>query len=305
MNMEYGDFLALTLGTVSFGVTVLCLMYIKYKLKVSTHIKKVLFAKGISTLGTLIIQHIGYYGYASNTLQPQVYCTLLIMTVPARCAMNIFFGMVLAIIRFYMADRTGRNLLVDHSKIETYFNVSILVYFIFWALMYFCEAFLGLHYSIFVANCAASKNNPIIQIVFLLSMMVSILTMLYNDVKLVLFVRNQNRTQPIRMQAWTAQQDVPPVNRPNLNDQLKDTVPIISSTCLSCFMFFFLLGSVIIKRILNYPGIELIVVLFGGIISILHLPVVLAFTVKSQDKKKTRTAMPPSGLQYHDPVDNP
>jgi hypothetical protein len=87
-------------------------------------------------------------------------------------------------------------------------------------------------------------------------------------------------------------------------DYLKDTVPVISSTL--SFSSFLLFGLV---QILNHQITDQVstrIEIVAGFVSLrlaFHLPMVLGFTMKSQDKKKNNKRpkpCPPRGLQYHE-----
>ena len=290
---------AFFLSASALTLTLICIFYIKCKLKVTDHVKRVLLFQGVSIVCTLLLQSAGYILSSIGIASKNVSCALLISSAPIRFSLNLFFSMVLSIIRFYMADRTGRNRLVDHLKIKRYSFASAIMYWLIWIIILACGAIYGIHFSPVGANCAGVNYNQMLRVIYKSNTIICSIVSILFDVKLVMFVRDQNKTHPIRMEAWTAQEV--PSRQSNLDDTLKDTVPVIS-TIISCSL---LLGNFFLLALHTfYPLFDSIVIFIGNVATVAHLPLVLTFTVNSQDKKKAPRALPPTGLQYHDPIDN-
>ena len=74
----------------------------------------------------------------------------------------------------------------------------------------------------------------------------------------------------------------------------------VTSTIISCSL---LIINLALLALLVYPGLHLVLAIAANAIGMLHLPLVLGFTVKSKNKKKASRVIPPAGLQYHDPID--
>jgi short subunit fatty acids transporter len=88
-----------------------------------------------------------------------------------------------------------------------------------------------------------------------------------------------------------------------IEDELKDTVPVISTIFSSLTLIVTVVCLVLVAVLSVDIHKTKWMTLFGSSRLSFHLPLVLTFTVKSQDKKlKSRktTCQPPKGLQYHE-----
>ena len=202
-NFESG--LVLFLLFSGLAMTIACIFHIQFRLKVTFHVKRVLLFQGISIVSTLLLQSAGYIIEIIGTTNRNVSCALQISSAPARFAMNIFFTMALAIIRFYMADRTGRNRQVNHAKIKEYSFASAIVNWLIWIVVFACGPILGIHLVPIAAECAGSDGYSLTSIFSVLNIICLAISIIY-DLKLVKFVRQQNQIQPVRMEAWTVQE---------------------------------------------------------------------------------------------------
>jgi hypothetical protein len=90
-----------------------------------------------------------------------------------------------------------------------------------------------------------------------------------------------------------------------MQDELKDTVPVIATIFSSLAM----IGALVIMFSLFFYASFMYsqwIMMFGAVRLAFHLPLVLIFTVKSQDKKKSKSVKrtcPPKGLQYYEQSD--
>jgi hypothetical protein len=88
-----------------------------------------------------------------------------------------------------------------------------------------------------------------------------------------------------------------------VEDELRDTVPVIASF-FSMFGLVFSMSVIVLIEVIvvNFDVSKWIMIIGAARLSF-HLPLVLIFTIKSQDKKSKSAAkrtFPPKGLQYHE-----
>ena len=111
---------------------------------------------------------------------------------------------------------------------------------------------------------------------------------------MLVFVKNRNKTQPLELIPWKSTK--------NLNQENEDfQVPLKATTITVVFLLLFLVSFVVIflSDELWYSLTTMVIV-----IGILPLPLLLIFTVKQKDPKKSKSVQPPKILQFHENLSN-
>ena len=112
---------------------------------------------------------------------------------------------------------------------------------------------------------------------------------------MLVFVKNRNKTEPLELVPWKSTN--------NLNQENEDfQVPLKATTITVVFLLLFLVSFVVIflSDKLWYSLTTMVTV-----IGIFPLPLLLIFTVKQKDPKKSKSVQPPKILQFHENLSNP
>jgi hypothetical protein len=126
--------------------SICCFIYIAKYLKITTHIKKILLIESIYSFFMELFHIIGLYKIMFGGGQTMTWttCSMFVDSLPLTFCMSCSFSTMISIIRFYMANRTGNNELVDHVKIETRSNLAFFAIFF----VTFCLIYLNVEYQI-------------------------------------------------------------------------------------------------------------------------------------------------------------
>ena len=111
---------------------------------------------------------------------------------------------------------------------------------------------------------------------------------------MLVFVKNRNKTESLELVPWKSTN--------NLNQENEDfQVPLKATTITVVFLLLFLVSFVVIflSDKLWYSLTTMVTV-----IGIFPLPLLLIFTVKQKDPKKSKSVQPPKILQFHENLSN-
>ena len=113
--------------------------------------------------------------------------------------------------------------------------------------------------------------------------------------KMLVFVKNRNKTEPMELVPWKSTN--------NSNQENEDfQVPLKATTITVVFLLlFFVFFIVIFISDELWHSLTTMVTVIG----ILPLPLLLIFTVKQKDPKKSKSVQPPKILQFHESLSNP
>ena len=170
------------------------------------------------------------------------------------------------------------------------------------SIMYAMSLSLGQHINHLSYACSGSQNvnyyctHFITQGFFLTFLLGSV----GFDVMLAKFINDYNRNAPLQMLPWSTSQHQPPP-RKTLNEEMSDSVPLTSSVISTLLALMVVIGVPIFSMTQSVSATTTQIV--AGVmylILIIHQPLKLIFTVKSQKKNKVRP-VPPKSLQYHGP----
>ena len=111
---------------------------------------------------------------------------------------------------------------------------------------------------------------------------------------MLVFVKNRNKTQPLELIPWKSTN--------NLNQENEDfQVPLKATTITVVFLLLFCVFFIVIFISDElWHSLTTMVILIG----ILPLPLLLIFTVKQKDPKKSKSVQPPKILQFHENLSN-
>ena len=193
------------LGVFGYMFTILSLIYIHFNLELLNCFKTLLVTQTVLTLCMVSVQSVGFLIAVVDKSQTVIICTFWISPVGARFAANAFFNMMYSIGRLHVAELVARNQTVNQTKVKNLGLLSSTFYFAFWACVFVCGAIGNMHFSPYVADCAGTSYSMVFGIVILLSTVTTIWVSILCDINLVLLVRHQNNTRPLRMEAWSAQ----------------------------------------------------------------------------------------------------
>ena len=102
--------------------------------------------------------------------------------------------MLLGCIRFYMADRTGRNKRIQHDKLKCLTWLAIVLHCLYVSGMLLSGLVAEIHVSPLANICSHQSEDLTIPGIINSSIIVmSSMTSIYYDVKLVKFVRHHNQ----------------------------------------------------------------------------------------------------------------
>ena len=125
--------------------------------------------------------------------------------------------------------------------------------------------------------------------------LMSIALTLVCDIKMLVFVKNRNKTEPLELVPWKSTN--------NSNQENEDfQVPLKATTLTVVFLILFCVFFIVI--FINdelWLSLTTMVIVIG----ILPLPLLLIFTVKQKDTTKSKCVQPPKTLQFHENMSNP
>ena len=285
---------ALTASLAGGIVNLVCMLYVRYFLKVSKHVKKILFAMGLHNLLAFASLTIAQIWSLVDPEVSRAKCLLqtlpLILGYPA----TYIFTAVIAVVRYYMASRTGDNRFVSLGFIvsfEEFFIVFVLTFdFLYVLLSYGTDALTD---SLSTQNCLGNPLEPSLSgSLSLILAFLAIVTSLGLDLAMLAFVRSRARVAPLRLVVWTTESSAPSSSQ----DDLKDTIPVNSSilSTISLVVLASVNGSMVKVLPRSYETMA------SALVLLTHLPLILILTVKSQEKKAGTRPNPPTGLQYYD-----
>ena len=286
---------------IPLGITanVMCLAYIIWRLKLNSTIKKILLANALSSLICLVSMAIGYVYVIILEIHTAVTCSLLFMNVTIAVIGSMVCTATLSWVRYKMASKASGGEIFDNPKLQTKLNCLFIGLFLCQCGIFWLSAFeeVGLAPACFLCYGGYPSKAGWTTIALL-----NFLTMitLYYDFELALFIRSQSRVQPIQMAVWSV---VPLRTSNSPQDVMSDSVPIKSTILTSVMMIFnFLITCTVIfidpKD--EHGMLQFWICVVSGWIGI-HMFLILAFTVKSQEKNTLPPPpVPPQALQYYD-----
>ena len=112
---------------------------------------------------------------------------------------------------------------------------------------------------------------------------------------MLIFVKNRNKTEPLELVPWKSTN--------NSNQEKEDfQVPLKATTITVVFLLLFCVFFIVITiSDALWHSLTTMVTVIG----ILPLPLLLTFTVKQKDRKKSKSVQPPKILQFHEKLSNP
>ena len=287
--------------------SIVSLLYIFKKMQVSDNVKRILIAEAIIMLISSIAASIGLALLLFHE-QNEVSCALVLDIIGLEFLIRHLLMTILAILRYYMAERTGNNKIIDDEKIKRYSYLAIFIICIGYCIQMLFSCIYGMHGTTTTGDCSASQNVSTLWVLMLTTVFCSsIFVCFYHDLKLLNFVNEYNAKNPPGMAIWSTKtnniQNQLISRKKTLEKQLENNVPIISSW-LTIIMFLFILLISSIGLLFNAEDdfkFEYNINASLGIMGSLHLPFVLGFTVKSKHRKKKHCAVNlPTGLQFYE-----
>ena len=276
-------------------INMICLVYTRFYLRVSTHIKKILFAMVLHNILAFTSMTLAQVWALVDPKVDRFKCLLQTLPLNLGYPATYIFTAVIAVVRYYMAARTANNRFVNLGFIVSFEEFFILFVFTF----DFLQVFLSfgtnvLGDSLNTQSCLG--DNPLRPSLSGSSgeilAFVAIVTSLGFDLAMVAFIRKRARVAPIRLVVWTTESAATSSSQ----DDLKDTIPVNSSilSTLSLVMLASVTGCMAPVMPSNYATMA------SALVLLTHLPLILILTVKSQEGKASRRPNPPPGLQYHE-----
>ena len=287
--------------------SIVSLLYIFKKMQVSDHVKRILIAAAIIMLLSSIAASIGLALLLFHE-QNEVSCALVLDIIGLQYFTITLLMTILAILRYYMAERAGNNKIIDDEKIKRYSYLAIFIICVGYCIQMLFSCIYGMHTNTLTGDCSASQNFSILWMLMLTTVFCgSMFVCFYHDLKLLHFVNEYNAKNPPRMVIWSTKKNNIKnqliSRKKTLEKQLQNNVPIISSW-LTVIMFAFILLISLIGLLFDAEhDFKFALNIFAslGIMDSLHLPFVLGFTVKSKHRKKKHCSVNiPTGLQFYD-----
>ena len=306
MNLSFGILITSSIIIpVKAIANFISIRYISTDFKVSDHVKRILISEASSILFWSVIEFFGLCLIFLNG-QGSFSCGLLFEPIGFGYLTICFHMMLLATVRFYMAERTGQNKAINDTKVQNYTVNSIAAFNL--VLLILLSLSFGLDFNItpLKSYCSGEKAQFDFDIhVFAFLFFPCTLANFYFDIKLVNFVNDFNLRHPNVMVIWSNEMEKINQNKENktvtLEKQLENLIPRLSSFLTFGMFAFTLIIVIIVSFNVEHEYIlkEFIGVLIW-IIKAVHLPAVLIMTVWAQSRKKRRKIVNlPTGLQFH------
>ena len=214
------------------------LFYVWKRLKISTHIIRILV---ISIVIAICLQAIGLFGHIWFLVEESksvLQCSLMYLTFPTSSINIAFMTLLISAVRFHMANRTKNNLRIRHSVLKwgTYGSyaflitlVSIILY-----LAYFVFEELPLAVKICMENPHESLAAQLLFMFWGAFGTACFIGAFALDIMLAAMIKKRAQIQPqIRLISWSR------------NAEIKTTIPLRSSfLSLAYFWMAIILGKV-------------------------------------------------------------
>ena len=279
--------------------------YISTDFQVSEHVKRILISEASSILLWSAVELLGLFLIFLKG-QGSLSCGLLFEPIGFGYLTICFHMMLLAIVRFYMAERTGKNKAINDTKVQNYIVKSILAFNLFLLILLSLSFGLDFNISPLKSYCSSEKTQSDLTIhLFAFLFFPCTLANFYFDVKLVNFINDYNLRHPNVMVIWSNETEKVNENKETkamkLEKQLEDLIPRFSSyLTFGMFAFTIILMTIVYFNVEQDYIVKEFIAVLVLIIKTVHLPAVLFVTIWFQSRKKRRKIVNlPSGLQFH------
>ena len=282
-----GSFLLLAITSINLMVSTLCLLYISLRLKLNKFIKVILCIMAIQNIVCASIMTITNATMIILDEKSFLTCNILTQIVLVFTRSNSMMPSFISILRYAMAWKASYAKFLK----EKYIICAIIFCAIIPYLNLSFNFMLNRGYGELASLCLDLHNDrlQVLQVQWIINGSLHFLSLgsgIFFDFKMLLFVRNRNKTQPVELVPWKSAS--PKRKDEDMNVPLKGT--IISS------MFFFS-ALIVYYAIFSSDNVWSILCMISAYY-IVPLPFLLIFTIKQKSSEKS-VVQPPQTLQFH------
>ena len=272
-------------------ISVKCLVYITLKLSINKYIKTILFTMSIHKIISFSLMTLSTAFMIGNDSKNHITC--LLITQPQMFVMksNRMLTCLISIIRYLLTWKASKAKIVP----EKYLGIGITLGISIPYLTMLANWSFSLDRDNLFKICLdgeASTEMPY-PLQFALNIVLALLSLsigLYFDIQMLAFVRKRRKVDPLPMVPW----------RSNYDSDEEIGVPLRATITSSVYLLIFLVMFVVFGCWFNDFWVIMTIV---SLIHIPPLPMLLAFTIKQQNK--CHVAQPPGTLQFHDETSEP
>ncbi len=292
-----------------------CYLYIHFKLRINTHLKRMLKLATMSVMTTQALNIASLCYINVSKVVNVTTCSLVVLPKMVKVLVCSYFSLTVAIIRYYLATKTARVEAINHTAIRLFSNIVWLLLLTYVSV--FLIVLLGSDsttISGLVSRCA-SVDMPVNHLIspMMGTIPLTVVTGILYDLAMARFLKERNKIQPVKMVVWSTtnnladQPQSPRVSKKDV-DGSKLTIPV-KATIIGA-LFLFLWTFLMVSLTVTSSSKELSTA-YWTIITIyltffdLYMPMIVTMTIKSHHAKsfiikENESALPPVGLQFHE-----
>ncbi len=179
-------------------------IYICKKLKVSIHVKRILLSEAVFLIAETILMTVGYVQVTWLRIKDSISCGLLVDLIPLTLMFHILLTMMLAKLRYKMAEAIGNQKVVDDGMIQKRFWICLSLCLSLIVVLMLMSSLFGIHSSFLAPKCNPTANDKVnFIIVFMLASVVGSIVSFYYDHKLFLFIKEYNARYADVIAPWS------------------------------------------------------------------------------------------------------
>ena len=283
-----GNYLLIVITSINVIVSLICLLYITLRLTLNKFIKAILCILAIQNIMSHTVITIANAVIILTERKSFITCNFLTQTLIVVNRANVIMPPLISILRYTMAWKASFAKFLKEkyiyyaiisSAIFPYFNLLINIY-----LNNGCGRLTSMCLDLEMIG----YTNSILQLLFNIPIHIIFSCCgIFFDLKMLAFVKRQNKIQPIAMIPWKTSDP---------NDEEKDIDVPMKATIISTSS---LLSSYAIYYLFKISEDFWTILCLVSTYYILPLPILLIFTIKQKSNKKV-TVKPPQTLQFHD-----
>ncbi len=314
--MDYQDipnliwFFEWTHLTIGFVVNCVCLWYVLLKLKINVYVSRILVLAVSTTVVCQAANMVSLIFMSMLKTLSVAWCSMVILPKAIAALTAHIATMAIAVVRYYLASKTAKSEAPNHTMIKNFINfLCCLVtgYATLFALILTLSE--SQYVTPVIRACAHKKHafEPATGLI-ILTILVSALIGLVNDIAMARFLKDRRRVKPIKMSVWAS--NVPFVVEPNPenNEQLsKLTIPVKATLIGGSILVLFLLHLGFLADSFRHESLSFSVASICFLqtftfIYAVYLPFITLFTIKANEKtlkNSVKPIQPPLGLQFH------
>ena len=296
----------------------LSLIYIKFKLQINPKVEQLLTYDTVWKIMLLSLSLVFYILTITFGTRDFYSCSNLLLPLVASYMGSFVFPLAISMIRYHMATQMAKQQHFQQWYMNAITRTSIGILITLCLIMLWTVYHLEVPFGPSIVICSNADNRsesgmaisedqsfPGALLIFSIEIPCLVMGIIF-DIGMYRFLKKRKASvQPqVAMIAWGSNE--PPLVSPGSKDSFNSTIPI-QATCLGTFsMILACLTTLAIIFQFDYQ-IKMHVVFSSSIVAydVMHMPLVLFLTVKSNEKKArnhSTNILPPQGLHFHDNI---